>query len=145
MVFLLGGLVTCFLSSLFYTLPELPNAQLCELGDDQQNPSSSLWHKQVFSYFLCLAVGRLLQKPLYNRPQQQEEKQRKKKFFVLAHFLYLILLISLKEKALGWTGCKQSKLIIWINRQHTFSERRRKEFYQTVFLWAMSFDWSAAH
>lgn len=54
------------------------------------------------------------------------EPGKKNKSLFLAHFLYLILLISLKEKVLGWTGGKQSKLITQINRQHTFSGRRRK-------------------
>lgn len=141
MASLLKGLVTCSLLSLFtlclsYQMPNsvslgITNKILTQVYNTAKFPciSYALWYTDRCKSTCTIS--------LENR---KTTRKKKDSFLVLVHFLCLIILISLKENALGWRGGMQNRLIFQINRQCTFSERRRKEFYQTIFLWAIPFD-----
>lgn len=55
---------------------QMPNS---EFMGNQQNPNSWLWHRQIFLYFLCIVVPRLLQKHMHDRPQTQKDNHKKEK------------------------------------------------------------------
>lgn len=107
---LLKGLVTCSLLSLFtvclsYQMPSSVSLGITNKIPTQTYDTSKCSH---MSYTFCNTDCCKSTCTLDNR----KRTRKKDLFLVLVHFLCLTLLISLKEKTLGWRGGMQNGLLL---------------------------------